>query len=172
VFRACAGNGRICRRDDATARHHDAAEKAARRRRPLSPRLLRGRKQYLDGFHISFDNWHSTDSPENPNFRRTFYRQAEGRGLIATKTIEQLLRSRKGMFLPDRYIKASARCAIRKTSTATPARVCSSVYAPTELINPYSTLTGRCAGDEEFGALFFQALRSAMRGLPEGLDRP
>ena len=65
----------------------------------------RGRKQYLDGFHIAFDNWHSTHSPENTELSQDIYRRLEGAGLIYTKPVEQFFDPVKGMFLADRYIK-------------------------------------------------------------------
>ena len=68
------------------------------------------------------------------------------------------------MFLPDRYIKGECPvCHSPRTSTATTCEVCSKrLFAPTELINPYSTLTGASArASAELGALLLQAVRPA-----------
>ena len=69
-----------------------AAEKAGVTPQQFVANIAAGRKQYLDGFHISFDNWHSTDAPENHELARQIYRDLrdnpEG-SLIETRTIEQ-----------------------------------------------------------------------------------
>src|SRR3990167_9585032 len=67
--------------------------------------IAAGRKQYLDGFHIEFDNWHSTDAPENHQLAQDIYRDLKANGLIETRTIEQFFDPEKNMFLPDRFIK-------------------------------------------------------------------
>src|SRR5471032_144379 len=108
----------------------------------LVGRIGAERKQYLDGFHISFDNWHSTDSPENTELSQDIYKKLKANHLIATKTIEQFYDPVKGMFLPDRYIKGECPVCHSKDQYGDACEVCSSVYAPTDLINPYSTLTG------------------------------
>ncbi|MDB5802761.1 MAG: metG [Betaproteobacteria bacterium] len=119
-----------------------AAEKAGKTPQEFVAEIAGGRKQYLDGFHISFDNWHSTDSPENTELSQDIYRKLKAKGLIATKTIEQFYDPVKGMFLPDRYIKGECPVCHSQDQYGDACEVCSSVYAPTELISPYSTLTG------------------------------
>ncbi|MDB5957665.1 methionine--tRNA ligase [Ramlibacter sp.] len=119
-----------------------AAEKAGKTPQQFVGEIAAGRKQYLDGFHIRFDNWHSTDSPENTELAQAIYRQLKAKGLITTRTIEQFYDPVKGMFLPDRYIKGECPVCHAKDQYGDSCEVCSSVYAPTELIAPYSTLTG------------------------------
>ena len=70
----------------------------------LVARIAAERPRYLDGFHVSFDHWHSTDSPENVELSQDIYRKLRAAGLISTRTIEQFYDPVKGMFLPDRYI--------------------------------------------------------------------
>jgi methionyl-tRNA synthetase len=82
-----------------------AAEKAGKTPQQFVGEIAAGRKQYLDGFHIRFDNWHSTDSPENHELAQAIYQRLKAEGLITTRTIEQFYDPVKGMFLPDRYIK-------------------------------------------------------------------
>ncbi|MFZ5521182.1 MAG: methionine--tRNA ligase [Pseudomonadota bacterium] len=119
-----------------------AAEKAGQTPQEFVAAIASGRKPYLDGFHIRFDNWHSTDSPENTELAQGIYRRLRDRGLIATRTIEQFYDPVKGMFLPDRYIKGECpRCAA-KDQYGDSCEVCGAVYGPTELKQPYSTLTG------------------------------
>ncbi|WP_163612311.1 class I tRNA ligase family protein, partial [Klebsiella pneumoniae] len=66
-----------------------AAEKAGKTPQDFVAGIAAGRKQYLDGFHISFDNWHSTDGPENHELSKAVYLALRHNELISTKTIEQ-----------------------------------------------------------------------------------
>jgi methionyl-tRNA synthetase len=119
-----------------------AAEKAAKTPQAFVAEIAAGRKQYLDGFQIRFDNWHSTDSPENTELAQGIYQRLKANGLVTTRTIEQFYDPVKGMFLPDRYIKGECPVCHAKDQYGDSCEVCSSVYSPTELIEPYSTLTG------------------------------
>jgi methionyl-tRNA synthetase len=120
-----------------------AAEKAGVTPQEFVAQIAAGRKQYLDGFHISFDNWHSTDAPENHELSQDIYRRLrDDAKLITTKTIEQFYDPVKNMFLPDRYIKGECPKCGAKDQYGDSCEVCSAVYSPTELKNPYSTLTG------------------------------
>ena len=119
-----------------------AAENAGVSPQEFVGAIAAGRKQYLDGFHIQFDNWHSTDSAENTELAQGIYQQLKANGLIATRTIEQFYDPVKGMFLPDRYIKGECPTCHAKDQYGDACEVCSSVYSPTQLINPYSALTG------------------------------
>jgi methionyl-tRNA synthetase len=119
-----------------------AAEKAGKTPQQFVAEIAAGRKEYLDGFHIRFDNWHSTDSPENTELAQAIYKRLKAAGLVATRTIEQFYDPVKGMFLPDRYIKGECPVCHAKDQYGDSCEVCSSVYSPTELIEPYSVLTG------------------------------
>jgi methionyl-tRNA synthetase len=122
-----------------------AAEKAGKTPQQFVAEIAAGRKQYLDGFHIPLDHWHPTDSPENTELAQDIYRQLRDRAdgsLITTKTIEQFYDPVKGMFLPDRYIKGECPKCGAKDQYGDSCEVCSAVYAPTDLKNPYSTLSG------------------------------
>ena len=119
-----------------------AAEKAGKTPQAFVAEIAAGRKQYLDGFHISFDHWHSTDSPENVELSQDIYRRLKANGFISSKVIEQFFDPVKGMFLPDRYIKGECPKCGAKDQYGDSCEVCGSVHTPTELKNPYSTLTG------------------------------
>lgn len=97
---------------------------------------------YLDGFHIKFDHWHSTDSPENIALSQSIYRELQAAKLIETRSVEQFFDPQKGMFLPDRFIKGECPKCHAKDQYGDACEVCGAVYAPTELVEPYSTLTG------------------------------
>lgn len=119
-----------------------AAEKAGKTPQQFVADIAAGRKPYLDGFHISFDNWHSTDGPENHQLAQQIYLDLKKAGLIETKTIEQFFDPEKNMFLPDRYIKGTCPKCGTKDQYGDNCENCGAVYAPTDLINPYSALSG------------------------------
>ena len=119
-----------------------AAEKAGKTPQQFVADIAAGRKQYLDGFHIEFDNWHSTDAPENHQLAQQIYLDLKANGLIETRTIEQFFDPEKNMFLPDRFIKGECPKCHAKDQYGDNCEVCGAVYAPTDLIEPYSALSG------------------------------
>ena len=119
-----------------------AAEKAGKTPEQFVADIAAGRQQYLDGFLISFDNWHSTHSAENTAISQAIYKDLKTNGLIETRTIEQFFDPEKGMFLPDRFIKGECPNCHAKDQYGDNCEVCGAVYAPTELIEPYSALSG------------------------------
>jgi methionyl-tRNA synthetase len=119
-----------------------AAEKAGKTPQAFVGEISAGRKRYLDGFHIAFDNWHSTDGPENHALAREIYLALRKNELIDVKTIEQFYDPVKAMFLPDRYIKGECPNCGAKDQYGDACEICGTVYSPTALRNPYSTLTG------------------------------
>ena len=120
-----------------------AAEKAGITPQAFVAEIAAGRKPYLDGFHIAFDNWSSTDSDENHALSQDIYRRLrDDAQLVTTKTIDQFFDPVKGMFLADRYIKGECPKCGAKDQYGDSCEVCGAVYAPTELKNPYSALSG------------------------------
>ncbi len=119
-----------------------AAEKAGKTPQQFVAEIAAGRKQYLDGFHIGFDNWHSTDGPENHALARDIYCALRKDDLIDVKSVEQFFDPVKSMFLPDRYIKGECPVCAARDQYGDSCDVCGSVYAPTALKNPYSALSG------------------------------
>ena len=119
-----------------------AAEKAGKTPEQFVADIQAGRKPYLDGFLISHDNWHSTHSPENTELAQAIYTDLKTAGLIESRTIEQFFDPEKGMFLPDRFIKGECPNCHAKDQYGDNCEVCGAVYAPTELIEPYSALSG------------------------------
>ena len=132
----------VCADDTHGAPIMIAAEKVGKSPQEFVAEIAATRKEYLDGFHLSIDNWHSTDSPENVELAQDIYRKLKTSGFIATKTIEQFYDPVKGMFLPDRYIKGECPKCGAKDQYGDSCEVCGAVYAPTDLKNPYSTLSG------------------------------
>ena len=117
-----------------------AAEKAGKTPQQFVADIAAGRKEYLDGFHIAFDNWHSTDAPENHALARQVYLDLKANHLIETRTIEQFFDPDKSMFLPDRFIKGECPNCTARTSTATTARFAARCMPP----RTWSIPTRRC----------------------------
>ena len=119
-----------------------AAEKAGQTPQQFVAGIAAGRQKYLDGFHIAFDHWHSTDAPENHALAQDIYRALRKNGLIEVRVVEQFYDPQKGMFLPDRFIKGECPHCGAKDQYGDNCEVCGAVYAPTDLKNPVSALTG------------------------------
>jgi methionyl-tRNA synthetase len=119
-----------------------AAEKAGKTPQQFVADIAAGRKQYLDGFHISFDNWSHTDSEESHALCKSIYEALDKVGLIGKKSVEQFYDPEKSMFLPDRFIKGECPKCHTKDQYGDNCENCGAVYAPTDLINPYSALSG------------------------------
>ena len=119
-----------------------AAQRAGKSAEAFVAEIARGRKRYLDGFHISYDNWHSTHSAENTALSQDIFRRLKAAGLVYSKPVEQFYDPVKGMFLADRYIKGECPNCGAKDQYGDACENCSTVYAATELKHPYSTLSG------------------------------
>jgi methionyl-tRNA synthetase len=141
--------------------------------RELVTRIAAGRERYLKGFHLSFDHWYSTDSPENAALSEDVYARLKAAGLIYYKDVEQFYDPVKGMFLPDRYIKGECPNCHSADQYGDACEVCSTVYAPTDLINPYSTLSGARPVLRSSGHFFFRLSDPrCVAFLREWLDAP
>src|SRR6266850_3780666 len=108
----------------------------------LIARVAAGRRAYFEGFSLSFDNWHSTHSPENTALSTDVYLKLKAAGLTYLKPVEQFYDPVKEMFLADRYLKGECPHCHSKDQYADACEVCSRFNTPTELIDPYSTLSG------------------------------
>ncbi len=133
-----------------------AAEKAGQTPQAFVAGIAAGRQQYLDGFHIGFDNWHSTDGPENHALAQDIYRALRKQGLIAERTIEQFYDPVKGMFLPDRYIKGECPNCGALDQYGDNCDNCGAVYSPTDVKNPVSALSGATPVLKSSAHYFFQ----------------
>ena len=119
-----------------------AADQAGLTPQAFVANVAAGRKQYLDGFHIAFDHWSSTDAPANHELARSIYLALRKNELIDVREVEQFFDPDKGMFLPDRFIKGECPNCGEKDQYGDNCEVCGAVYAPTELKHPYSALSG------------------------------
>jgi methionyl-tRNA synthetase len=146
----------VCADDAHGASIMIAAEKAGVSPQQFVAGIAAGRKPYLDGFHIGFDHWHSTDAPENHELAREIYLALRKQGLIAERTIEQFFDPVKSMFLADRFIKGECPKCGAKDQYGDSCENCGAVYSPTELKNPYSTLSGATPVMKSSQHYFFQ----------------
>ena len=93
-------------------------------------------------FHVQFDNYGSTNSNENKECAQDIYRTLKANGLIEVRSIEQYYDPVKNMFLPDRFIKGECPKCHAKDQYGDNCEVCGAAYAPTELIEPFSAVSG------------------------------
>ncbi|MCC6611310.1 MAG: methionine--tRNA ligase [Burkholderiales bacterium] len=108
----------------------------------LIARVLEEHQRDFAGFHVGFDNYYSTDSPENRAFCEDIYAGLEREGLIARRPVEQFYDPVKEMFLPDRYIKGKCPKCGAADQYGDACEVCGSAYSPTDLVDPYSVVSG------------------------------
>jgi len=94
------------------------------------------------GFHIAFDNYYSTHSAETRFYSEDIYTKLKAAGLIEVRAIEQYYDPVKQMFLPDRFIKGECPKCGAKDQYGDSCESCGAAYAPTELKNPYSAVSG------------------------------
>jgi methionyl-tRNA synthetase len=107
-------------------------------------------------FLVNFDNYHSTNSAENRELASAIYKALKANGKIATKTIEQYFDPVKNMFLPDRFIKGECPKCHAKDQYGDSCEVCGATYNPTELINPFSAVSGAAPVRRETEHYFFK----------------
>jgi methionyl-tRNA synthetase len=107
-------------------------------------------------FLVEFDNYHSTNSPENKELAQGIYKALKANGKIATRTIEQYFDPVKNMFLPDRFIKGECPKCHAKDQYGDSCEVCGATYSPTELINPFSAVSGATPVRKETEHYFFK----------------
>ena len=108
------------------------------------------------GFNIGYDNYYSTHSHENKQFSQDIYRALKANGKIESRVIEQLFDPEKQMFLPDRFVKGECPKCHAQDQYGDNCEVCGTTYSPTELINPYSAVSGAKPELRESEHFFFK----------------
>lgn len=108
------------------------------------------------GFHIGYSNYYSTHSPENKQFSQDIYRALKANGKIESRVIEQLFDPEKQMFLPDRFVKGECPKCHAQDQYGDNCEVCGTTYSLTELINPYSAVSGAKPELRESEHFFFK----------------
>ncbi len=107
-------------------------------------------------FGIGFDNYHSTHSPENKEFATSIYLKLKQAGHIITKTISQAYDEKADMFLPDRFIKGECPKCGAADQYGDNCEVCGETYAPTDLKNPISQVSGTPPIEKDSEQYFFK----------------
>jgi methionyl-tRNA synthetase len=107
-------------------------------------------------FNIEFDNYHTTHSPENEEIVGQMYEALRASGDIYTKTIEQSYDEKEGMFLPDRFVKGTCPRCKSEDQYGDACEVCGATYAPEDLIDPVSVLSGTTPVKRESEHYFFK----------------
>ena len=118
------------------------AEKEGLTPKELIANVWKEHKRDFDDFLISFDNYYTTDSPENEKLSQSIYLKLRDAGLIEKRAIEQAYDPVKEMFLPDRFIKGECPKCGAKDQYGDSCEKCGATYSPTDLKNPYSVVSG------------------------------
>ncbi len=108
----------------------------------LIARVWQEHTRDFDAFHVEFDHYGSTNSDENRFCAETIYLALRDKGLIEVRSIEQFYDPVKNMFLPDRFIKGECPKCHAQDQYGDNCEACGAAYAPIELINPYSAVSG------------------------------
>ncbi len=122
----------------------------------LIERMHAEHRRDFDGFLVGFDNYYSTHSPENRRLAEDIYRRLKAAGHIVARTIKQAYDPVKQMFLPDRFIRGECPRCGAKDQYGDSCEVCGATYAPTELKNPVSALSGVPPVEKESEHFFFK----------------
>ncbi len=108
----------------------------------LIARVSKEHQRDFASFHVGFDNYYSTNAPENKAHCEHIYLKLREAGLIEQRPVEQFYDPVKNMFLPDRFIKGECPKCGAKDQYGDSCEVCGATYQPTELKNAYSTVSG------------------------------
>ncbi|TAL72384.1 MAG: methionine--tRNA ligase [Rhodanobacter sp.] len=119
-----------------------AAEKAGTTPEAFIDGVRQAHAADFAAFGVAFDHYHTTHSDENRELSSLIYTRLRDGGYIAKRTIQQLYDPEKQMFLPDRYIKGTCPKCGAPDQYGDNCEVCGATYAPTDLLNPYSVVSG------------------------------
>jgi methionyl-tRNA synthetase len=141
----------------------------------LIERVWKEHKRDFDSFSVGFDNYYTTNSPENRALCEEIYGALKAQDLIAVRSVEQFYDPVKAMFLPDRYIKGECPKCGARDQYGDSCEVCGATYAPTELKNPYSTVSGaapvRKASEHYFFRLSDPRCEAFLRDFTQNAER-
>jgi len=122
----------------------------------LIERVGREHRADFRDFHIEFDNYHSTHSPENRELAELIYLRNFEAGHITTRTITQAYDAQEEMFLPDRFIKGECPRCGTAGQHGDNCEACGATYSPTDLKNPVSVVSGTTPVARESLHYFFK----------------
>jgi len=148
------------------------AEKEGITPEQLIDRVWHEYKADFDGFHVAFDHYGSTNSVETKEYAQGIYRKLKAADLIEVRSVEQFYDPVKEMFLPDRFIKGECPKCHAQDQYGDNCEACGTTYAPTELINPYSAVSGaqpeRRSSDHYFFKLSDPRCHEFLNGWTQG----
>ncbi len=110
----------------------------------------------LSAFHIDFEHYYTTHSPENKELINLIYQRLQEKGDICSKVVKQAYDPEAKMFLPDRYVTGSCPCCKTPGQYGDNCEACGSTYSPLDLIDPQSTISGARPIAKESEHYFFQ----------------
>ncbi|MBT7313591.1 MAG: methionine--tRNA ligase [Halieaceae bacterium] len=108
------------------------------------------------GFLIQFDHYHSTHSEENRRWSETIFQRLEAGGHIHRREITQAFDPEKSLFLADRFIKGTCPKCRAPDQYGDNCEACGATYAPADLIDPVSALSGATPVNKASDHLFFK----------------
>ena len=125
----------------------------------------------LTGFHIEYDNYYSTNSPENRHYSEEIYNSLKTKSHIAEREIEQSYCEHDKMFLPDRFIKGTCPKCSAKDQYGDGCEVCGSNYSPKDLVDSHCAICGNTPGLKKSKHLFFK-LQDFQKELSAWIENP
>ncbi len=132
------------------------AEKEGVTPKQLIERVWQEHRRDFESFNISFDYYGSTDSAENQTLSEKIYLALREASLIEAREIEQAYDPVKEIFLPDRFIKGTCPKCQAEDQYGDSCEVCGATYQPTDLIRPYSALSGAAPVRKKSTHYFFR----------------
>ena len=139
----------------------------------LVAEVAEGHRKDFERFRISVDNYQTTHSAENLGLTREMYRRLKENGYIDRRVITQAYDDERRMFLPDRYVRGECPSCGAADQYGDACEVCSATYAPMDLKNPVSVVSGTTPSLRESEHFFFRlsAFEEELRAwVPEHVD--
>ena len=131
------------------------------RKEGISPEELIARshaehlKDFTD-FQVAFDNYYTTNSPENKTLSERIYLAAEKQGFITRRKTPQLYCEHCGMFLPDRFVKGTCPKCGAQGQYGDSCDHCGATYGAEELGSPVCTTCGATPVVKDSEHLYFE----------------
>lgn len=122
----------------------------------LVERVAKEHYRDLNAFLVCYDHFDSTHSDDNKTLVSSFYQSLKENGDIVTREIEQAFDSEKSMFLPDRFVKGECPKCGAQDQYGDGCEICGATYAPTDLKNPVSVLSGTTPTQKKSQHFFFK----------------
>ncbi|MFH0876229.1 MAG: methionine--tRNA ligase [archaeon] len=94
----------------------------------------------FDSYHIKFDSYYTTHSPENKHYTELIFKRLKDKGLIYTKDVELTYCNHCKRFLPDRYVKGKCPKCGSLDQYGDVCEKCNATYSTTDLVEPYCSI--------------------------------